>query len=124
MPELLFRSKFAHQITTGSILNDFHSLNVLVEDQKFFKENKKNKGSKAKNYEMNELLSDQDFIINSSLHFNSLSFRNSYLLSLLKELSTSFENLVLISDPLTTFYLRKLLKDEQIDKLNPFETEE
>ena len=113
MPELLFRAKFAHQMTNASILGDLHSLNALIEEQKFFNENKEKSGANAENYQKNELLSDQDFIINSSLHFNSLSFRNSYLLALLRELSCSFENLVLISDPLTTFYLKQFLKEER-----------
>lgn len=113
MPELLFRTKFSHQLTNASILGDLHSLHALLEEQKFFFENKNKTGSKAKNYQKNDLLSDQDFIINSSLHFNSLNFRNSYLLALLKELSLSYENLILVSDPLTTFYLKQFLKEER-----------
>jgi hypothetical protein len=113
MPELLFRSKFAQHITNASILTDLHSLYVLVEDHEFYLENKKKHELNMTNYINNFILSDQDFLLNSGLYFNSGFFRSSYTLALLKELSTIYEDLVLISDPLTTHHLRDILKKEK-----------
>jgi oligoribonuclease (3'-5' exoribonuclease) len=116
MPELLFRARFAHQVTNASILADFQSLYTLIEEEEYFLENKKKNELDKNNYIHNSLLSDQDFILKSSLHFNSSFYRSGYTLSLIKELANEYDDLILISDPLTTFHLRDILKKEKAEK--------
>ena len=115
MPELLFRAKFSHQITNASILSDFQSLYALIEESEYFLENKEKHELDKDSYIHNSLLSDQDFILKSSIYFNSSFYRSSYTLSLLRELAHEYDDLILISDPLTTFHLRDILKKEKIE---------
>lgn len=113
MPELLFRAKFAEQVTNASILSDFQSMFMLVEEQSFFLENKAKADLDAQDYIHNELLSDQEFLLKAALHFNSSYFRSAFTLSLLRQLALVYENLVVVSDPLTTHHLIEILQEER-----------
>lgn len=110
MPELLFRAKFAEQVTNASILSDFQSIFQLIEEQSFFLENKAKADLDVQDYINNELLSDQEFILKTALYFNSRYFRSAFTLALLQELAQLYEGLVVVADPLTTHNLAETLR--------------
>jgi hypothetical protein len=118
MPELLFRAKFAHQVTTASMLMDFQLLTQLSEEYSFLKQVQK-KSQRLGNELIDNFISNQDYLIKSSFYFNSLQFRCTYTLELLRELSQEHEDLVFISDPITTYHLKRVIKEQAFMKELP-----
>lgn len=103
---------------------DFQQITKLTEEYNFFMEVQK-KADTLGHQLIDNLISKQDVLINSGFYFNSLQFRTSFTLELLKQLSEEHEDLVLISDPITTYHIKRVIKEKSfMEDLPDFKLED
>ena len=117
MPELLFRAQMARHMSPASIIDNLIDYYDFVDNRIKFLENQSRRHLESeREYVFNDYMRKEDYLIKTSLHYNSLFFRSCYTYKLIQELAKKIPNLVVVVDPLVNKHFSEIVKSSKIKK--------